>query len=126
MALVTGGSSSIGRATAEYFAGKGARVVLSDLSTSNGAAIAKAIGNNTLFLPADVSLENDVQSMLTQTKKKFGKLNIIVNCHTVSAPFACHVYDFKTKQPHKLEDFQKILTVSAFSLAMFSRRRTRV
>lgn len=112
--LVSGASSGIGKVTAEYFARKGARVVLCDLSTSNGAAVAAAIGDNALFVPTDITSENDVQSLLDVTKQKFGKLNVIVNCHSVPSPLTCRAYNFETKQPHQLADFQGVLVVSAF------------
>lgn len=124
MTLVTGGSSVLGKATAEYFVGKGGRVILTDLSKSNGAAVAEAIGANALFVPADVSSESDVESLMTTTMEKFGQLNVIVNCHSVPAPFIARVYDTVTKESHKLEDFQKVLTVS-IPLATFSRRQQR-
>lgn len=111
--LVTGGSSGLGKATAEYFASKGGRVVLCDVSTSKGAAVAEAIGSNALYVPTDVSSENDVISLMAKTKERFGQLNVIVNCHSIASPFTSLAYNFETKEPHNLEDFQKIIVVGA-------------
>lgn len=110
---MTGASSGIGKATAEHFIAKGARVVLCDASTSNGAAVATAIGKRALFVPTDLNSESDVSSLMAATKEQFGALNVIVNCHSASSPFSCPSYNFATKLPHSLEDFRKVIAVSA-------------
>lgn len=110
--LVTGGASGLGKATAERFASKGAHVVLCDLSTSKGAEVAAVIGHNSLFVPADVSLENDVKSLMAKTKEKFGRLDVIVNCAGIS--FSYEMHNFNTNKSHKMEDFRRILMVFIF------------
>lgn len=107
---MTGGASGLGKATAERFASKGARVVLCDLSTSEGADVAAKIGNETLYVPADISLEKDVKSLMAVTKKNFGRLDVIVNCAGQSISY--ETVNFKSDIPHLLEDFQRILMVS--------------
>ena len=52
VAIITGGGSGIGRATAELFAQEGAKVVIGDLSSSEGEQVAKSIGG--LFVATDV------------------------------------------------------------------------
>lgn len=113
MALVTGASSGLGKATAEHFVAKGARVVLCDASTSNGAAVAAGFGKQALFVPTDLNSESDVSSLLAATEERFGALNVIVNCHSAPSPFTSPTYNFATKLPHSLEDFQKAIAVSA-------------
>lgn len=53
--MVTGGASGLGRATVERFARAGSKVILGDLSSSDGAQVAKELGNNVIFVPIDVS-----------------------------------------------------------------------
>ena len=54
-AVVTGGASGLGRATVEKLLSQGAKVVIADLPTSDGAAVADQLGPNCRFVPADVT-----------------------------------------------------------------------
>ena len=56
--LVTGGASGLGRATVERFIKQGAKVVMCDLPSSDGAQVAASLGENCAFVPGDVSLNN--------------------------------------------------------------------
>lgn len=56
IALVTGGASGLGRATAARLARQGASVVIADLPSSRGEEVAKEMGGNTTFVPTDVRL----------------------------------------------------------------------
>ena len=64
VALVTGGASGLGRATAEGLVAAGARVVLADLASSDGVAVADALGDAARFVPTDVTSEDDVARAL--------------------------------------------------------------
>ncbi|WP_231923427.1 SDR family NAD(P)-dependent oxidoreductase [Sphingobium cloacae] len=93
-ALVTGGASGLGRATAELLASKGAKVVILDLPTSNGEAVAAEIGGDTQFVGADVTNEDQVNAAITAASEK-APLRAVVNCagrgHTLGdyrLPFA--------------------------------------
>ena len=55
LALVTGGASGLGKATVARLVRQGARVVIADLSSSNGNQVAKEIGGNACFIATDVS-----------------------------------------------------------------------
>jgi NAD(P)-dependent dehydrogenase (short-subunit alcohol dehydrogenase family) len=74
-ALVTGGASGLGRATAERLAAAGARVVILDLPGSDGAAVAERIGGR--FVPADVRDEDGVAAALDAVP---APLRILVHC----------------------------------------------
>lgn len=79
--LVTGGGSGLGRATVENFVRNGSKVVICDLPNSQGADLAKQIGNEKcLFYPTDVTSEADVTSAVELATSKFGSLNVLVNC----------------------------------------------
>jgi NAD(P)-dependent dehydrogenase (short-subunit alcohol dehydrogenase family) len=79
VALVTGGASGIGKAIAELFAKEGARVVISDIQDELGKKVAERIGENTSYVHADVTLEEDVKGMIDHTVKTYSRLDCIVN-----------------------------------------------
>lgn len=110
MTLVTGGASGLGRATANRFVQKGAKVIFCDLPTSNGAEVAKELGENAHFIPADVTSETDIKNVVDEISNKYKKLNIIVNCAGIAD--LKEAYDFGANQPAPLEDFRKVLIVS--------------
>lgn len=80
VAIVTGGANGIGRATVELFAREGARVVVADRDSRAGKACAAGIGDGALFLPVDVSSDADVASLVNEAAKRWGGLDILVNC----------------------------------------------
>ena len=76
-AIITGGASGIGRATAELFAQEGAKVVIGDLPNSEGGQVAEAIGG--LFVPTDVREAKAVENLVRTACDKFGGLDIMFN-----------------------------------------------
>jgi NAD(P)-dependent dehydrogenase (short-subunit alcohol dehydrogenase family) len=80
--LVTGGNVGIGRATALAFAKQGAKVVVSARREPEGIAAVKEIqaaGGAAAFVRADVALEADVQALIGQVKKLYGRLDVVFN-----------------------------------------------
>jgi NAD(P)-dependent dehydrogenase (short-subunit alcohol dehydrogenase family) len=80
MALITGGASGLGEATARRFAGQGAKVVLADLNTEKGEQVAADIGDSAHFVETDVTDEEAVQAAIDTALDRFGGLNALVNC----------------------------------------------
>jgi NAD(P)-dependent dehydrogenase (short-subunit alcohol dehydrogenase family) len=82
VAIVTGGASGIGRATAVAFAREGAAVVIADVSIKEGEeavnAIRKAMGE-AVFLKCDVSRADDVSALVEATIKAYGRLDFACN-----------------------------------------------
>src|ERR1700719_2990643 len=64
VAIVTGGSSGIGRATVELFVDEGARVVIADLDDEHGEELAKALGESAVFKRTDVADPEQVQQLV--------------------------------------------------------------
>ncbi len=82
VAVITGGSSGIGRETALLFASEGASVVVADVNDADGAktvADVQAAGGKAEYVHADVSKAADCESMVNVAERAFGKLNILFN-----------------------------------------------
>jgi NAD(P)-dependent dehydrogenase (short-subunit alcohol dehydrogenase family) len=79
VALVTGGASGLGRATAEALLAGGASVVLADLPSSPGAEVAAAMGDRARFAPTDVTDEASVEAAVAAAGQ-LGTLRVVVNC----------------------------------------------
>jgi len=82
VALVTGGTSGIGKATAIAFARAGAKVVLTGRREKEGAQVVaeiKKLGGDAAFVRADVAKDGDVKKMVDFTVDKFGKLDVAFN-----------------------------------------------
>jgi NAD(P)-dependent dehydrogenase (short-subunit alcohol dehydrogenase family) len=82
VALVTGGTSGIGKTTALAFATAGAKVVISGRRAAEGQAVVEAIeaaGGTARFIRADVAVEADVKNLVEQTVAAFGRLDFAFN-----------------------------------------------
>lgn len=82
VALITGGTSGIGQATALAFARRGAHVAIAGRNAERGAAVAaeiEAAGAEALFVPVDVSNAFEVEAMVPAVVERFGRLDIAFN-----------------------------------------------
>jgi 3-oxoacyl-[acyl-carrier protein] reductase len=82
IALITGAGRGIGKEIARKFSDEGAKVVLNDLEISPAEAICekfKQMGREALAIQADVSKELEVQRMVEQANKEFGRIDILIN-----------------------------------------------
>jgi NAD(P)-dependent dehydrogenase (short-subunit alcohol dehydrogenase family) len=82
VALITGGTSGIGRATALLFAQEGARVAITGRDRERGAGTAeeiRALGSDGLFVPADVRIRADCERSVAETVDRFGRLDVLFN-----------------------------------------------
>jgi NAD(P)-dependent dehydrogenase (short-subunit alcohol dehydrogenase family) len=82
VALITGGTSGIGEATALLFSKEGAKVAITGRNQERGAAVVQQIkqqGRDALFIKADVSLAADCRHAVDETVRAFGRLDILFN-----------------------------------------------
>jgi len=78
-AVVTGGASGIGRATAELFMAEGAKVVVADIQTDKGAQMEREFAASMRFARCDVTQEADIEAAVALAVAEFGRLDIMFN-----------------------------------------------
>ena len=86
LALITGGASGLGLATAEAVLAAGGRAVLLDVQDEAGAAAVARLGERAHYVHADVTQESEVDAAVAAAVKWLGGLNFVVNCAGVVAP----------------------------------------
>jgi 3(or 17)beta-hydroxysteroid dehydrogenase len=79
VALVTGGASGLGKATARILALEGAKVVVADLNEAGAKELAGELGGGALAMRLDVRDEADWQRVIGETQRAFGGLHVVVN-----------------------------------------------
>jgi NAD(P)-dependent dehydrogenase (short-subunit alcohol dehydrogenase family) len=79
VAVITGGTSGIGEATAELFAAEGAKVVLTGRNTDRGMAVVDRLGSAARFIPGDVTCEEDIKAAIELAVAEFGRLDCLFN-----------------------------------------------
>ena len=111
VAIVTGGASGLGAATASLLAGAGATVVVLDLPRSQGEHLAQTLpGGRGRFAPADVQDEAQVQQAVDMACDA-GDLRILVNCAGIGTPAKVVGRD---RTPMPLEHFTRVVGVNLF------------
>jgi NAD(P)-dependent dehydrogenase (short-subunit alcohol dehydrogenase family) len=106
-AIVTGGGSGLGRATAEALAAKGAKVSVVDLNAAAAAEVAKAIGG--VALVCDVADEASAKAAIAKAEAAHGPARILVNCAGIGTPIRIVGKD---GEPGPLSDFEKVIRVN--------------
>jgi 3(or 17)beta-hydroxysteroid dehydrogenase len=86
VALISGGASGIGAASARRFVAEGARVMLADRQADKGEALAAELGEAARFVPLDVRIESQWRQAVDATVSAFGALTTLVNSAGVSVP----------------------------------------
>jgi NAD(P)-dependent dehydrogenase (short-subunit alcohol dehydrogenase family) len=112
VAVITGGTSGIGEATAQVFVSEGCRVAITGRSVGKGQAIVERLGDNAIFIAADVTREDEVKKALDFAVAYFGKLDIVFN--NAGAPTKGHFEDIT--QQDFTEGVQLLLGSVVFSI----------
>ncbi len=105
-AIVTGGASGLGAATARAFADAGARVTIFDLNEGVGKKLAGDIGG--LFFEVDVADGESTQSAIAEAEVMHGTARILVNCAGIAPPSKT----VSRGEPHDLALFEKVIRVN--------------
>ncbi|MDF2643477.1 MAG: oxidoreductase, partial [Pseudomonas sp.] len=86
VALVTGAARGIGLGISAWLIAEGWQVVLTDLDRDRGKQVAKALGDNALFITMDVSVEEQVVGAVAEVLRRFGRLDALVCNAAVADP----------------------------------------
>ncbi len=117
-AIVTGGASGLGGATAEALAARGVKVAIFDLNEAVGSAHAAKIGGK--FYKCDVSNEASVDAAFAAARKDLGPERILVNCAGIGVAKRITRKDKETGkiEPHDLASFTKTIQINLIGTFM--------
>ncbi|MCK9563475.1 MAG: SDR family NAD(P)-dependent oxidoreductase, partial [Bacteroidales bacterium] len=119
VAIVTGGASGLGRATAELFVREGARVVIADVNVEAGRALAAQLGDTARFRATDVASESDVQALVDYAVETFGGLHVMFNNAGVTNRLFPDFLD------DDLADFSRVMDVNLLGVMLGTQRAAR-
>lgn len=105
-AIITGGASGLGEATARHFAENGAQVTILDRDVARGTEIAAEIGG--FFAETDVTDEVSVQAAIDLARDKMGRISATVNC----AGIAVGIKTVGRDGPHPLDTFRRTIDIN--------------
>lgn len=108
IALVTGGASGIGRASARLLVAEGAQVLISDIDVEAGQALAEELGAAASFIRHDASSEADWQRVMASLRERHGRLDILLN--------NAGILQSGSVEETSLQDWQKMLRINADSV----------
>jgi len=121
-AIVTGGASGLGEATARMLASQGVRVAIFDMNAERGEAVAREIGG--LFAHVDVTDEATIDAGLVKAREKHGVERVLVNCAGVAPGRRTVTKKRETGEliPHDLASFRKTVEINLIgTYAMISK-----
>ncbi len=110
VAIVTGGSSGIGRAAVELFVEEGAKVVVADVNVEHGEELVASLGEAAVFKRTDVASAEQVQELVDFTVAHFGGLHIMFNNAGISGAVHDRFLD------DDLKDFEQVIAVNLFGV----------
>ena len=116
-AVVTGGASGLGQATAEALAAAGAKVAIFDVNEEKGEAVAKAIGG--LFCKVDITSEESVVAGFAKARAAHGQERVLVHCAMTSRRGKTLAYDKEAGKLKRLSTEDYIYGVQGILVASY-------
>ena len=86
IAIVTGGASGLGKATAQALVAAGAKVAIWDMNEEKGLEVVKELGENASFTKINVTDEAAVEAAIKEVLERFGALHILANIAGIARP----------------------------------------
>ncbi|TDE16797.1 3-hydroxyacyl-CoA dehydrogenase [Dyadobacter psychrotolerans] len=111
-ALITGGASGLGEATARLFLSQGANIVILDLNESSGKSLETEFSGRLKFFKTDVSDEIDVKLAVNSALETFGSVQIVINCAGIAPVGKTIGKTDGIYGPHSLEIFEKTIKIN--------------
>lgn len=118
VAIVTGGAGGIGRATAKLFVQEGAKVVIADVDTARGEAVATELGGAAAFKRTDVAIADEVRALVDFAISRFGGLHVMFNNAGIGGSFKRFLDD-------DLSDFDRVIAVNLYGVMVGSQSAAR-
>ncbi|MBW1708882.1 MAG: 3-hydroxyacyl-CoA dehydrogenase [Deltaproteobacteria bacterium] len=107
-AVITGGASGLGAATAKLLHSLGANVVIMDLNDEKGPAVCSELGSRAVFAKTNVTVTEEVQAAMKVALDEFGSISILVNCAGAGLPMKT----VGREGPHDLNAFKTIVNIN--------------
>lgn len=106
--IITGAAQGMGATHARLCIEAGAKVVLTDINTEKGQALAAELGNQALFIQHNVTSEDDWEQVIAATQAHFGTINVLVNNAGITQS--------KSILETSLDDYRRILEINQVSV----------
>lgn len=106
-AIVTGGASGLGKATAEALIAAGAKVAIWDMNEEKGQEVVAQLGENAYFTKINVTDEAAVEAAINEVVERFGALHILANIAGIARPRLV----INKEGPTSLKDFEDVIDV---------------
>jgi NAD(P)-dependent dehydrogenase (short-subunit alcohol dehydrogenase family) len=119
VAVVTGGASGIGLATAQRFLDEGARVVIADIDRERGGEVASQLGADAAFQHTDVADPEQVTDLVSFAVERFGGLHVMFNNAGISG------HRHPTLLDDDFADFQRVMDVNLLGVMVGTREAAR-
>ncbi|RDX66484.1 hypothetical protein CR513_54741 [Mucuna pruriens] len=119
VAIITGGASGIGAATARLFSKHGAHVVIVDIQDDLGLSVTKEL-ESALYVHCDVTNEKEVENAVNTTVSKYGKLDIMLNNAGISDEIKTSILD------NNKSDFERVIGVNLVGPFLGTKHAARV
>ncbi len=107
-AIITGGASGLGKATAQRFHKMGAKILLADMNPLNANLVIQELGSDVEFVEVNVTNTEQVTTAVDKAMEKFGSIDIVVNCAGTGMVMKTVGKD----GPHDLNVFKQIVDIN--------------